>query len=138
MTEEDIANLVTLYKKDHSKKEWLALRWARDWAVLRGKAPTGKNAQAFAQAYTVQEQAYITKICRMMKMANYASNLLFAIPYLEGKSHIPAKGLLGRFSGPVEGALTQAVLFARCRTAQVATATADTCAGILGLNRCAA
>ena len=102
-----------------------------------GNAPTGKNAIAFEKAYTQPERKYIEKICRMMKMANYTSNYLFAVPYLEEETPEPRKGLLGCLSGPVEGALTNAVLSARCRAAQAASTTIDTCAGILGVNRCA-
>ena len=43
LTEQDIQKLVNLYKKDYSKKEWLALQWARDWAVLREMHPREKT-----------------------------------------------------------------------------------------------
>ncbi|MBI9075867.1 MAG: carboxymuconolactone decarboxylase family protein [Desulfatibacillum sp.] len=138
LTEEDIQKLITLYKKDYSLNEWLALRWARDWAVLRGQAPSGNNARAFGKDFTPREQAFILKICRMMKMANYTSNYLFAVPYLEEKTSQSRKGLLGLLSGPVEEALTQAVLAARCRAARATGAAADACAGILGIDRCVA
>lgn len=138
LSEDDIQKLVTLYKKDYPKKEWLALRWARDWAVLRGETPTGKNAQAFEKAYTPEERDYIQKICRMMKMANYTSNYLFAVPYLEKETPEPRKGALSCLSGPVEGLLTNAVLAARCKAAQAAEAASGACAGFFSLNRCAA
>ncbi len=129
-----------LDKNCFTKKKWLALRWARDWAVLRGKDPKGQNAKAFEAAYTKEQIAHIKKLCAMMKMANYTSNFLFAIPYREDLLAPGEKypGALGFLSGPVEGLLSGAVLFARSRAAQSVGRAADVCAKALKLNRCAA
>ena len=129
-----------LDKDCFSQKKWLALRWARDWAVLRGKDPSGQNAKAFESAYTKKQRAYIKKLCAMMKMANYTSNFLFAIPYREdllapGEKY---QGALGFLSDPLEGLLSDAVLLARSKAAQSVGRAADACANALKLNRCAA
>lgn len=140
LSQKEIDNLVELDKACFSQKKWLALRWARDWAVLRGKDPKGKNAEAFEAAYTKKQRAYIKKLCAMMKMANYTSNFLFAIPYREDLLAPGEKypGALGFLSGPVEGLLSDAVLLARGRAAQSLGRAADACAHALKINRCAA
>ncbi len=116
---QDIEDLVELKKDAFDKKEWLALNFARRWAVLRGQEPRGKAADAYEKQVSKKERAYILKICRMMKMANYTANTLFGIPWKKELSspEDESGGALAFLAGPVEGLLSDAVLFATRRMA---------------------
>ena len=77
ITDEDIDRLVRLDKHDFELKEWLVLRYARDWVLGDGKEPEGEYLKAYYQAYSLQERQYVLKLLRMMRFANYFNNTFF-------------------------------------------------------------
>ncbi len=74
ITGEDIEKLILLDQKDFEYREWLALRYAQDWIALGGGEPAGSYMEDFSKLYSPKERAYILKLVRMMRFANYFNN----------------------------------------------------------------
>ncbi len=77
MSKADIESLMNLDPHKFEYKEWLALRYAQDWAFLEGREPSGDYMADFRTYYTQKERAYILKTMRLMRYANYLGNLVF-------------------------------------------------------------
>jgi len=105
LTEDDVEKLVRLDKHDFPEKEWLAFIYARKFAALRGREPKGPHVFAYMTAYSKKERADITKILRMMKMANYSGNMILGLPFrasLEPGRDFSRMGLLKRLPKRLE------------------------------------
>ena len=74
ITGEDIEKLILLDQRDFEYREWLALRYAQDWIALDGGEPAGAFMRDFSKLYSAKERAYILKLVRMMRFANYFNN----------------------------------------------------------------
>lgn len=74
ITGDEIDKLIALDPKDFEHREWLALKYARDWTALGGNEPAGSYMEDFRDLYTRKERAYILKLIRMMRFANYFNN----------------------------------------------------------------
>lgn len=65
------------------------MKYAQDWIALRGSEPAGAYMADFRRAYTAKERAYILKLLRMMRFANYWNNTFSGRPWrpeLAGRS----------------------------------------------------
>ncbi len=76
MSDEDIELLMNLDPQKFEYKEWLALKYAQDWAFLEGEEPMGEYMADFKAHYTKRERAYILKTMRFMRFANNLGNLV--------------------------------------------------------------
>ncbi len=77
MSEADIESLMNLDPQKFVHKEWLALRYAQDWAFLEGREPNGDYMADYRTCHTKKERAYILKTMRLMRYANYLGNLMY-------------------------------------------------------------
>lgn len=76
MTSEDMARLVTLRPEDFDRREWVALAWARDWAICRG-APSDRALVAeFESLYNEQERRDILAVVTAMDFSNLFMNTI--------------------------------------------------------------
>ncbi|HOT46230.1 MAG TPA: hypothetical protein PLM53_02035 [Spirochaetota bacterium] len=74
ITGDEIEKLIALDPKDFEYREWLALKYAQDWTALGGDEPAGSHMDDFRKMYSPRERAYILKLMRMMRFANYFNN----------------------------------------------------------------
>ena len=86
MKEQEIEKLVQLNRADFEYREWLPLKYARDWAVLNGEAPQGDYVADYHSHYSGDERAYIHKIMGMMRFMNSLGNTLAPKSRREGTS----------------------------------------------------
>ncbi|MBU0996222.1 MAG: hypothetical protein KJ737_27300 [Proteobacteria bacterium] len=74
---EDVTlNLIELKQENFEYREWIALKYAQEWAFHGGEKPSGKIADEFKKHYSYKERAWIEKIIRIQRLANYSMNLL--------------------------------------------------------------
>ncbi len=66
--------LVDLSPDDAEHKEWVALAWARDWALFRGEMPDAELLAEFESLYTEQERRDILAVVTAMDFANRFMN----------------------------------------------------------------
>jgi protein-S-isoprenylcysteine O-methyltransferase Ste14 len=78
LTDEELGELVELNKKRFDYGEWLALKYAQDWAFLNGAEPQGDYVGDFLSHYSVEQREYIRKVMRMMRFMNSLGNTLSA------------------------------------------------------------
>jgi len=71
---DEIEKLITLDAKDFERREWLALKYAQDWAYLDGVEPSGDFMVAFRGEYGAGERKRILKLMRAMRFANLWNN----------------------------------------------------------------
>ncbi len=65
ITKDEIEKLVRLEESDFEYREWLALKFARDFVVAGGKEPAGEFFDDFKEQYSAKERGYILKLARM-------------------------------------------------------------------------
>lgn len=71
---EEIDSLLLLEPEKFDYREWLALKYAQDWALLDGSEPEGPHIADFYKNYTRNEIQRIQKLLRMIQFANYWNN----------------------------------------------------------------
>ena len=76
MTETEIEKLIDLNRLDFEYREWLALKYAQDWALSKGEEPEGDYMAAFGSHYSNEQRQYMLKIMRMMRFMNSLGNTL--------------------------------------------------------------
>ena len=76
MTDTEIEKLIELKKSDFEYREWLALKYAQDWAFLNGAEPESAYVGDFQSHYPKEQREYIKKIMRMMRFTNSLGNTL--------------------------------------------------------------
>jgi protein-S-isoprenylcysteine O-methyltransferase Ste14 len=76
MTDTEIQKLIGLNKSDFDYREWLALKYAQDWALLNGAEPESAYVGDFQSHYPQEQREYIKKIMRMMRFTNSLGNTL--------------------------------------------------------------
>lgn len=76
MTETEIGKLIELNKSDFEYREWLALKYAQDWALSKGEEPEGDYLGDFRSHYSHEHIEYMHKIVRMMMFMNSLGNTL--------------------------------------------------------------
>ena len=76
MTDTEIEKLIELKKSDFEYREWLALKYAQDWALLNGAEPESAYVADFQSHYSKEQREYIKKIMRMMRFTNSLGNTL--------------------------------------------------------------
>lgn len=81
ITDEDVEKLIVLDRSSLDEREWLALKYAQDWAALGGSEPAGEYMADFKRTYPARERAYILKLVRMMRFANYWNNTFSGRPW---------------------------------------------------------
>ncbi len=74
MTEGDINGFNSLDKDGFEYREWLALKYARDWAASGGASSDDGYMADFKSQYTEQERGYILKLIRLQDFANHFMN----------------------------------------------------------------
>ena len=74
ISKEEIANIYTLRQKDFDYTEWLILKYAREWTLVRGRNPSGDIVTEYEKVIPVELQRYVDKLLRMMIFANYFGN----------------------------------------------------------------
>ncbi|MFP4476761.1 MAG: hypothetical protein ACLFOY_14480 [Desulfatibacillaceae bacterium] len=141
LTGKDIENLIDLPAEQYERREWVALKYARKWTALRGKAPVPVWEEHLAREYSKKERAYIVKVMRMMMLANYTSNYLLGLPWrasLEPERNFPeaGEGVMGKVTGSAAGLLMPLALKVRCKTAVALNRCAETCDQAMGLKTC--
>ncbi|MBU2490571.1 MAG: carboxymuconolactone decarboxylase family protein [Proteobacteria bacterium] len=137
----EVENLIRLDPACFGHREWVALSYARQWALGRGKDPGGEISRQYHSEFTELERRHLDKILRMMKLANYTSNTLFGIPWREDldTGSLPEKRGWGPFSmvrEPVEGVLHDVVLLSRRRVGKVVQKGVSACQSFLGAPVC--
>ena len=80
MTDTEIEELIELNKSDFEYREWLALKYAQDWALLNGAEPESAYVADFQSHYSKEQREYIKKIMRMMRFTNSLGNTLSRKP----------------------------------------------------------
>jgi protein-S-isoprenylcysteine O-methyltransferase Ste14 len=80
MTDTEIEKLIALNKSDFDYREWLALKYAQDWALLNGAEPESGYVADFQSHYSKEQREYIQKIMRMMRFTNSLGNTLSRKP----------------------------------------------------------
>lgn len=98
LTNENMEDLNVLDPSRFEHKEWVALRYARDYTYLGGHEPAGQVRDDFIKLYNRQEREDILKLIRMMRFANYFSNLVFKRPWRRNKDDAEACSI-GNFEG---------------------------------------
>jgi protein-S-isoprenylcysteine O-methyltransferase Ste14 len=68
--------LIELKKSDFEYREWLALKYAQDWAFLSGAEPKSDYMADYHSHYSKEQREYIHKIMRMMRFTNSLGNTL--------------------------------------------------------------
>jgi protein-S-isoprenylcysteine O-methyltransferase Ste14 len=74
MTDREIEELIELKKSDFEYREWLALKYAQDWALLNGAEPESAYVADFESHYPKEQREYLKKIMRMMRFTNSLGN----------------------------------------------------------------
>ena len=71
LSDDEISKLASISKSDFEYREWAALNYARDFATLGGKEPTGEDLEDYYKLYSEKEQKHILKIARQMDFTNH-------------------------------------------------------------------
>jgi alkylhydroperoxidase family enzyme len=74
LSEDDMGKLIHLEAGDFDRKKWVALAWARDWALFRGDMPDEDLVSEFESLYTEQERRDILATVTVMDFANRFMN----------------------------------------------------------------
>ena len=74
MTEEEIYRLAALPPEQFERREWVALAYARDWALFQGEMPDRELAAEFEQLYSEPERHSLLALMTMMFFANRFNN----------------------------------------------------------------
>jgi hypothetical protein len=69
-----MGKLVELAPEDFDRKTWVALAWARDWALFRGEMPDEELVSEFESLYNEQERRDILATVTVMDFANRFMN----------------------------------------------------------------
>jgi hypothetical protein len=89
LTDDDIDKLLTLDPSAFPRGEWLALKFAQEWALLGGCEPSGELLQEYKKFYNARKRARIAKLLRIIEFANYWNNTFSRRPVnpgFEGRS----------------------------------------------------
>lgn len=70
LSDDEISKLAGISKSDFEYREWVSLNYARDFASLGGKEPTGEYLEDYYRLYSEKEQKHILKIARQADFAN--------------------------------------------------------------------
>lgn len=76
-----IDRLTKLERSDFGYREWLALKYAQEWAMLDGREPESDYMHDFRKHYSEKERARILKLVRMMRFANLWNNTMQGRPW---------------------------------------------------------
>jgi len=90
ITKDQYLSLIKLKKKDFLYREWIALTYARNWTFEKGKEFSNEIDKEFRNHYTLEEQALIKKLLRIMLFANYCGNGYYKRPWKRGEEKIKA------------------------------------------------
>jgi len=74
ISKEEIANLYTLKQKNFNYTEWLILKYAREWTLVKGENPSGDIVSEYETVVPEELRRYIDKLLRIMIFANYFGN----------------------------------------------------------------
>lgn len=74
LTDKDIQDLVELDPADFERREWVALAWARDWALYRGDCPDRELGSEFESLYTEKERRDLMAVVITQDFANRWNN----------------------------------------------------------------
>jgi alkylhydroperoxidase family enzyme len=74
LTDDEMARLVNLSPDDFEHREWVALEWARTWALSRGEVSDSTVTAEFESIYTEQERRDILAVVTVMDFANRFMN----------------------------------------------------------------
>jgi hypothetical protein len=66
--------LETLDPEKYERREWLALAWARDWALFHGRFPDPELVKDYEAAYTEQQRRDLLAVVYTMDFANRWNN----------------------------------------------------------------
>ena len=69
-----MARLVDLSPDGFEHREWVALEWARSWALTRGEVADSTVTAEFESLYTEQERRDILAVVTVMDFANRFMN----------------------------------------------------------------
>ena len=75
MTDNDISSLSTVSEKEFQHKEWIALKYAYEWALLDGIEPESSFMKEYKKLYSKKERDRINKLLRFMQFTNHCSNM---------------------------------------------------------------
>ena len=70
LTDDDIAAISELKKENFKHIEWVALRFARDYALSGGKQPEGDDIVDFFKLYSDKEKRCILRVAAKMDFFN--------------------------------------------------------------------
>ena len=76
LSDREIRDLEELRPDKFEHKEWVALAWARDWALFRGELPDPDLVREFESLYTEKERHDILAVVTTMDFANRFMNTL--------------------------------------------------------------
>lgn len=68
--------LIELNPDKFERKEWVALAYARDWAVFRGYSPDDDLVKEYEALYTDQERRDLLAVLTIMDFANRTMNTI--------------------------------------------------------------
>jgi alkylhydroperoxidase family enzyme len=67
-------DLITLDPAKFERREWVALAWARDWALFHGEFPDQELVREFESLYSEQQRRDILAVATVMDFANRFMN----------------------------------------------------------------
>jgi hypothetical protein len=70
MSDDEISKLASVSKLDFEFREWVALNYVRDFAILGGKEPVGEYLEDFHSLYSENEQKHILRVAMQMDFTN--------------------------------------------------------------------
>jgi alkylhydroperoxidase family enzyme len=71
-----MAKLIMLRPEDFTRREWVALAWARNWTVCRGAPSDRALVTEFESLYSEQERRDILAVVTAMDFSNLFMNTL--------------------------------------------------------------
>jgi len=74
LTQEEIYRLAALPKDQFDHREWVALAYARDWALFRGQMPDQELVDEYHRLYSESERRSLHALMTIMYFSNRFNN----------------------------------------------------------------
>ena len=84
MSDRDIDVIVGLRQEDFDHREWVAMRWMRDYFLFEGDIPDRELVSEFERIYSPKERTKIFAVGKWILFANTLNNTIMEEVYEEG------------------------------------------------------
>ena len=92
LSEEEIYRLAALPKDQFEHREWVALAYARDWALFRGQMPDQELVDEFNRLYSESERRALLALMTTMYFTNRFNNTFWKPLQLPQADDAPPAG----------------------------------------------